>query len=212
MTTPPSAADHLELVDWRQRMDAAFALARAAAASGDPAGGHATWKAARDDLFRTHPQSPLPADDPLRETGLPWFDYDPAYRFSVPVRPAPAETRPVVVGEDGTLELRRSGVVELPDPVGASLDVWSLAQYGGGLFVPLRDGTAGRESYGGGRYLLDTAKGAWLGGHGDEVVLDLNFAYHPSCRYDPRWQCPLAPPGNTVEARVEAGERLAHPA
>ncbi|GAA0974528.1 hypothetical protein GCM10009562_15940 [Nocardioides aquaticus] len=206
--TDQHADQHLELVDWRHRMGAAFGLARDAAAAGEAARGHAAWRAARDELFRSHPQSPLPVDDPLRETGLPWFDYDPTYRFSVPVRPAPQEVRPVVVGEDGTLELRRIGVVDLPDPAGASLDVWSLAQYGGGLFVPLRDGTAGQETYGGGRYLLDTAKGAWLGGHGDEIVLDLNFAYHPSCRYDPRWQCPLAPEGNTVSARVEAGERL----
>ncbi len=189
-------------------MGAAFDLARDAGAAGDPAGGHVAWKAARDLLFRTHPQSPLPADDPLRGTGLPWFNYDPAYRFSVPLRPAPDAVRPVVLGEDGTLGLRRVGRVELPEPVGAGLDVWSLAQYGGGLFVPLRDGTAGQETYGGGRYLLDTAKGAWLGGQGDEVVLDLNFAYHPSCRYDPRWQCPLAPPGNIVDARVLAGEQL----
>lgn len=189
-------------------MGAAFALARDAAAAGDPAGGHAAWRAARDELFRTHPQSPLPADDPLRESGLPWADYDPAYRFSTPLLPAPDEVRPVVLGEDGTLDLRRVGRVELPGPVDASLDVWSLAQYGGGLFVPLRDGTAGQESYGGGRYLLDTAKGAWLGADDDGIVLDLNFAYHPSCRYDARWQCPLAPGGNTVTARVEVGEQL----
>ena len=81
-------------------------------------------------------------------------------------------------------------------------------QYAGGLFVPLRDGTAGSGSYGAGRYLLDTAKGAWLGGDESALVLDLNFAYHPSCRYDDRWRCPLAPAGNTIPARVEAGERL----
>ena len=64
-------------------------------------------------------------------------------------------------------------------------------------------------SYGAGRYLLDTAKGSWLGGDASSMVLDLNFAYHPSCRYDDRWRCPLAAPGNTVEVRVEAGERMA---
>ena len=92
-------------------------------------------------------------------------------------------------------------------PVG-SLDVWRLFGYAGGLFVPLRDGTSGDTSYGGGRYLLDTAKGSWLGGDDRHFVVDLNFAYHPSCRYDPRWTCPLAQPGNTVTVPVEAGERL----
>jgi uncharacterized protein (DUF1684 family) len=88
------------------------------------------------------------------------------------------------------------------------VDVWWLAQYGGGLFVPLRDASAGRGSYGGGRYLLDTAKGADLGGTGAAIVVDLNFAYHPSCRYNPRWECPLAPEGNRIDIEVLAGERL----
>jgi len=40
------------------------------------------------------------------------------------------------------------------------------------------------------------------------LVIDLNFLYHPSCRYNPAWQCPLAPAGNTVAAPIRAGERL----
>jgi uncharacterized protein (DUF1684 family) len=93
------------------------------------------------------------------------------------------------------------GRVEVPQ-IG-SLDVWWLAQYGGGLFVPLRDATAGSSSYGGGRYLLDTAKGADLGGTHERLVIDLNFAYHPSCRYDPAWTCPLAPAGVDAKAIVD---------
>jgi len=86
--------------------------------------------------------------------------------------------------------------------------VWWLRQYAGGLFLPLRDGTAGESSYGGGRYVLDTAKGADLGGQDGRLIVDLNFLYHPSCRYNDAWLCPLAPPGNTISTRVSAGERL----
>jgi uncharacterized protein (DUF1684 family) len=134
-------------------------------------------------------------------------------RFEVELRPADDAELRLSTGDDGVTTLRRVGVVELPDPVAGRLDVWWLAQYGGGIFLPFRDGTAGHDSYGAGRYLLDTAKGADLGpGRGDVVggtmVLDFNFAYHPSCRYDPRWVCPLAPVGNRLDARVEAGERL----
>jgi hypothetical protein len=111
----------------------------------------------------------------------------------------------VPTSSDGTIHLTRIGTVRL---LAESLDVWWLAQYGGGIFVPLRDGTAARETYGAGRYLLDTAKGADLGGTDTEFVIDLNFAYHPSCRYNPRWECPLAPVGNRVSSSVEAGERL----
>jgi len=86
--------------------------------------------------------------------------------------------------------------------------VWWLGSYGGGVFVPLRDATSGRTTYGGGRYLLDTVKGADLGGSASDgvLVLDLNFAYNPSCAYDPAWACPLAPPGNVLAVEVPAGE------
>ncbi len=196
----------LTLLDWRRRVHEMYADVRAEA---DHQVAHARWRAARDDLFRTHPQTPLMDADPLREGGLPYWPYDPALRFDVAMLDAePTEDRVVDAGGDGPLTMQRIGRVELPDPVGGGLDVWWLRQYGGGIFVPLRDGTSGNGSYGGGRYLLDTAKGSWLGGTDASITLDLNFAYHPSCRYNPRWQCPLAPPGNTITARIEAGEQL----
>ena len=86
--------------------------------------------------------------------------------------------------------------------------VMQIAVYGGGVFIPFRDGTSGSETYGAGRYLLDTVKGADLGGTGDRLVLDFNYAYHPSCAYDPRWSCPLAPRANWLTVPVRVGERL----
>jgi len=112
-----------------------------------------------------------------------------------------------VAADHGPIVLRRIGSVTVAE-LGVTLDVWWLAQYAGGLFLPLRDGTAGHGSYGGGRYLLDTAKGADLGGDFDRLVLDFNFAYHPSCRYNPAWECPLAPEGNTTSVPIEVGERM----
>jgi len=41
------------------------------------------------------------------------------------------------------------------------------------------------------------------------MVLDFNFAYNPSCAYDPAWACPLAQPGNTVAVEIPVGERYA---
>jgi uncharacterized protein (DUF1684 family) len=196
----------ISLIDWRRQVNEMYAAVRAAA---DPEAAHARWREERDRLFREHPQTPLLENDPLRETGLPYWPYDPSLRFEAALLPVePTEDRRVDVGDDGTLTMRLIGRVELPSPMDGALDVWWLRQYGGGMFVPLRDGTSGDGSYGGGRYLLDTAKGSWLGGDGDSIILDLNYAYHPSCRYNPRWQCPLAPPGNTITARIEAGERL----
>jgi uncharacterized protein (DUF1684 family) len=101
--------------------------------------------------------------------------------------------------------LRRIGLVDLP--VGR-LTVYWIDVYGGGVFVPFRDATSGRETYGAGRYLLDTIKGADLGGEADNLVLDFNYAYHPSCAYDARWSCPLTLE-NTLAVTIRAGERLA---
>ncbi|KQY56205.1 hypothetical protein ASD11_16355 [Aeromicrobium sp. Root495] len=191
------------LVDWRLRVADLYAAVRADA---DHDRAHARWRSGRDELFRTHPQSPLPARDPLRETGLPYWPYDTDWRLVVPVVAAEDDERVLDTGDDGSLVMRRVGRATLPE--GEGLDVWRMHQYAGGLFVPIKDGTSGRESYGAGRYVLDTAKGSWLGGTDDELVLDLNFAYHPSCRYDDRWRCPLAAPGNTIGSSVTAGERL----
>ena len=82
-----------------------------------------------------------------------------------------------------------------------------LDAYGGGLFLPFRDATNGGETYGGGRYLLDQVKGADLGASADgRLILDFNYAYHPSCAHDPQWTCPLAPAGSVLHLPVRAGE------
>jgi hypothetical protein len=159
----------------------------------------------RDDLFGKHPQSALDAAGRARFRGLRYWPYDPRWRFHARVRSKPGEraTWRTSTGED--VAMRRIGLVDLP--VG-SLEVYWIDVYGGGVFIPFRDGTSGAETYGGGRYLLDTVKGADLGSTAaGELVLDLNFAYHPSCHYHHRWSCPLAPRENHLAARIEAGER-----
>ena len=74
--------------------------------------------------------------------------------------------------------------------------------------MPFRDRTAGSESYGAGRYLLEPVKGADLGLDEGRLVLDFNFSFHPSCRYDEAYRCPLAPPESVLAGAVRAGERL----
>jgi uncharacterized protein (DUF1684 family) len=87
-----------------------------------------------------------------------------------------------------------------------SLDLYWLETYGGGVFLPFRDATSGGETYGAGRYLLDTVKGADLGGTDSTLVVDFNFAYNPSCAWDDAWACPLSPPANRLTFEVAAGE------
>ena len=195
--------DAYDVVDWRRQV---FALYAAVRSESDPAAGHARWRRARDDLFAHHPAAPLLPEERAGFGGLDVAPYDPAWRFEVAIEPADTATWEVETGTDGVVPFERIGVVTLPD-VG-TLDVWRLTTYGGGVFVPMRDGGCGQPGggYGGGRYLLDTVKGADLGGDGRRLVVDLNFAYAPSCAYDPAWACPLAPAGNRVDTVVPVGE------
>lgn len=195
----------LQLADWRRRMADLYGQVRA---EDDPQAAWELWRTGRDELFRHHDQSPLSYDDPMRPTGLSYWPYDPMLRFELPVLASPIQRLTVSTDNHEQTILERIGHVVLPPPLDAPVDLWRMAQYGDGLFLPLRDGTAGDTSYGGGRYVIDTAKGAYLGGRADHLIVDLNFAYHPSCRYNSRWLCPLAPEGNIISAAVRAGETL----
>jgi uncharacterized protein len=196
----------LTLLDWRRQVRDLYAGVRA---DPDPVSAHEFWRTTRDQLFATHPDSPLLPGARAAFTGLNVAPYDPALRFEVTLDPdVEAHRLEVPTATDGVVPFERIGVLRLPGL--GDLDAWWLESYGGGLFVPVKDAAAGRETYGGGRYLLDTVKGADLGGdvRAGQLVIDLNFAYNPSCAYDPAWTCPLAPPGNTLAAPVRGGELL----
>jgi len=196
----------LEVADWRYRVFALYAEVRAAT---DLAAAHDLWRRTRDDLFATHPSTPLLPEDKADFTGLKVRPYDPDWRFEVEITPAEPRSFEFETGTDGTVPFDLLGVADVPG-VGP-LDVWRLASYGGGLFVPVKDALSrvAGGTYGGGRYLIDTIKGAHLGTGAapESVVLDFNFAYNPSCAYDPAWACPLAQPGNTVTVEIPVGER-----
>ncbi|MEO7122347.1 MAG: DUF1684 domain-containing protein [Lacisediminihabitans sp.] len=198
----------LQVADWRRRVFALYAEVRAASA---PAIGHQVWQAERDELFFDHPSTPLLPDDLAGFTGLPIAPYDPSWRFEAELLETEPARLDVETGTDGIVPFERLGRVSLPE-IG-TLDVWLLTSYGGGIFVPVKDARAGRAggTYGGGRYLLDTIKGADLGpgAHPESLVLDFNFAYNPSCAYDPAWACPLAQAGNTLAVEIPVGERYA---
>jgi uncharacterized protein (DUF1684 family) len=213
-----SAADRLSLADWRRRISTLYSEVRAMAAS-DPAAAHAHWRAVRERLFREHPQSPVPQAARADFRAL-HFEHDPLLRFHAVVEPAaPAEPGglPLELPNSGSdsLSFSRIGRVRLPFPGGErTLSVFWMAGYAGGLFIPFRDPTNGDTTYGAGRYLVDAAKAADLGAApGPEpsnwaLILDFNFAFQPSCAFDPRWACPLAPPENRLDIAIRAGEHL----
>ncbi|MFL5736083.1 MAG: DUF1684 domain-containing protein [Actinomycetota bacterium] len=197
--------ERLTLADWRRRIAALYEEVRT---TPDQGRGWERWRAVRNDLFRDHPQSPLPAAERETFPGLPFFDYDPGMRVLAEVVEREPEHYEIQTSGDGTYGFTRFGGARFD--VGSeavALELYWLDGYVGGVFVPFRDATGGSETYGAGRYLLDTGKGADLGMEGDRLVLDFNFAYNPSCAYDPRWVCPLAPPPNRIAAPIRAGER-----
>jgi uncharacterized protein (DUF1684 family) len=186
--------DELTLLDWKRRIFALYAEVRAA---DEPESAWQRWCDVRAELYRTHPQSPRVGGEPA------YFPYDPQLRFDASVEhvePARLE----IAGSAGSVtRFRRFALARFGD---RKLELYWLEAYGGGVFLPFHDETAGRETYGPGRYLLDTVKGADLGGEDGALVLDFNFAFNPSCAWDAGWACPLAPPANRLALRIEAGE------
>ena len=203
----PTHINELELMEWKRAVASLYASVRA---TDDPRSAWEEWRRVRDELFKHHPQSPIPADKRVTFAGIPSYDYDPAFRVAADLSPADDARTEIATSGDDPYVFRRIATAAF-ELSGArqTLSVFWLEGYGGGLFVSFRDATSGAETYGAGRYLLDTVKGADLGMDGPRLVLDFNFAYNPSCSYDPRWVCPLAPPENRLDLPVRAGERLA---
>lgn len=200
------ATDPLRLLDWRRRV---FELYREIRRSSDPRAAWATWCATRAELFATHAQSPLAPATRREFQGLRYFDYDPEARALGSVEEADPQTYDIPTSGGGSLRFVRFAVARFRlFGHRLALDLYWLEGYGGGVFLPFSDVTSGVETYGGGRYLLDTIKGADLGDEDGRLVLDFNFAYNPSCAYDPRWVCPRVPAPNRLSVAVRAGERL----
>jgi uncharacterized protein (DUF1684 family) len=186
--------DELTLLDWKRRIFALYAEVRAA---GDPQSAWQRWCTVRAGLYRLHPQSPRVGGEPA------YFPYDADLRFEASVERVEPALLEIAGSGGSTTRFRRFALAHFGD---TQLELYWLEAYGGGIFLPFRDGTSGRETYGAGRYLIDTVKGADLGGAEDTLVLDFNFAFNPSCAWDDRWACPLAPPANRLERRIAGGE------
>jgi uncharacterized protein (DUF1684 family) len=197
--------EELTLLDWKRRIFELYAEIRS---DRDPARAWDRWRSVRDELFRSHVQSPLPADHRASFTGLPLYAYDPALRMQASVVPAPREQREIATSGEHPYSFTRFARAQFELGGPQTLDLHWLDGYGGGVFLSFADATSGKETYGACRYLLDTVKGADLGETNGRLILDFNFSYNPSCAYDPRWVCPLAPPGNRLAVPVRGGERL----
>ncbi len=198
-------ANTLDLVDYRRRVAQIYGDVLEAGAGQQS---WERWRDARTELLLTHTQSPLMDRDQFGST-LPYFDYDPSWKVIGTVEPLEPDDTPEKMAEGSSI-LNQIGWVRF-DREGEQhrLGLFWLDAYGGGLLLPFRDTTNGSSTYGAGRYLLDGAKSADLGSAGpNQLILNFNFAYQPSCMWDPQWACPLAPPSNHLTTAVEAGEQM----
>jgi len=190
--------DDLDLADWRERV-ARLYLSDASLEE---------FRRVRDELFATHPQSPIPPAARHGFAGLSYFERNDAAVMEAPLLPADGPLEVDTGGPDGIIHYRRVAIADTPR---GKLTLFWIDAYGGGLFLPVRDATSGHGSYGGGRYLTDTVKGTFGRGvvvlPGQRIRLDFNYLYNPSCAYDDRWACPLAPRENWLACKIEAGER-----
>jgi uncharacterized protein (DUF1684 family) len=201
-----SAQEIVDLVDWRRRVGDLYRL--------QDEDRLIKFRECRDDLFRSHPQSPLSEDQRRSFAGLRYFAPDSLYRLNTTLKPSrSSETLQIETGgEDGTITYQRVGTVDFGlAGQSCSLTVFWMRGYGGGLFLPFRDATSGKETYGGGRYLFDTVKNTdglslEVNAGSLELTIDFNYGYNPSCAYNPRWLCPLAPRENWLTVPIRAGE------
>lgn len=199
--------DRIALADWRRTISESYAAVRNAPESGRIFAWQ-DWRATRNDLFKIHSQSPLERHQRADFSGLPYFEYRPEYCVEATLASDVAsESFQVYLSTDGDFNYSRVARAHFAiNGIAAQLTLFWIEGYGGGLFLPFKDGTNGRETYGGGRYLYDTIKGVDLGVSPEKIILDFNFAYNPSCAYHPRWVCPLSPRENTLPFPISAGE------
>jgi len=193
----------LELADYRAAVAGLYAEVTH---TSHPEATWETWRQERAALLATHPQSPFSGRP--GSTRPEFHPYDPTWR--VLGRVIPETDGPPLHVEQA------DGSAEHFDPIGSvefvrseqrhALPLYWLRGYSGGLFLPFADATNGDTTYGSGRYLLDQAKSAFLGFEDGRLVLDFNFAYHPSCVWGD-WICPLPHAESRLDVRVEAGER-----
>lgn len=210
--------EFLDLYDYRTRVAAMYRERNRATLDGhEPEKVWARFLRARNALFATHPQSALDEEQCARFKGLHYFPYNPAACVEAEVD---SQVEPVVltIAMNAHESMTMTRVAHLHFMLAgqqATLSMYWLNIYGGGLFLPFRDATAPAESYGGGRYLFDTIKGSdFLLAPGaslmERIVLDFNYAYNPSCAYNSRWVCPLAPKENRLSIAIRAGEQNFH--
>ena len=207
-------SDYLDLFDYRTRVAEMYRKRRQSSLAGEDAASVVQrFREFRDELFAKHLQSALDQEQKQKFQRLRYFPYNPAMCVAADIeRNVEPQVLSVAMNAEETMTMTAVGRLHFAlEGVKVALTLYWLNIYGGGLFLPFRDTTSPAESYGGGRYLFDTIKGSDFlpvpdASINERILLDFNYAYNPSCAYNDRWVCPLAPIENRLKVPVRAGE------
>jgi len=176
--------------------------------------GISQWKAnlegvrqTKDSFFAQQWQSPIPPQDRSRFKGLEYYPPDPDYRFELELHEHPEKQSVRMAytkGNEqdflrwGEFRFKISGREQ-------ALQAYKSSGEEEMLFVPFKDATSGKETYGAGRYLdLEPKRDRIAEG---EWILDFNQAYNPWCAYSEAYTCPFVPAENWLEVPILAGEK-----
>src|SRR3990172_10716157 len=184
-----------ELEEFRQRKDEFFS------AKGGSASGGKT-------------ESPIPAEERSSFSGLKYFPENSALSFLVSLTRTQEEELEFETSSGEKKRFKRIGKIGFSvEGQPAQLTLYQAAS--GSYFLPFRDATSGKETYGAGRYLEVEEKPRRPDGVGAPTEasvfeLDFNYAYNPYCAYAPNYSCPLPPLENWLKVPIEAGEKKFH--
>lgn len=134
--------------------------------------------------------------------GIDYFDIDPGFRFEARFEAHPAGRTMDIVNMLGMVEpMANPGRVSF-EKDGVTYSLEALDEGDGRLFFVFADRTSGHETYAASRFVYAEAAGP-----DGRTVLDFNRAYNPPCAFTPYSTCPMPPPENRLDLRIEAGEK-----
>lgn len=161
-----------------------------------------------DDFLANHPQSPLTDEQLLDFEHLNYYDENPDLAFTAEVTRFAAD-EPLIEMQTSTGDTRfyrRWGQFSFRvDGAMATLVIYS-DPYDDDFFMPFKDATNGRETYGAGRY-MDSHRPGLRPLNDHTVEIDLNYCYNPYCAYNDLYSCPLPPRENWLKVPIRAGEK-----
>jgi uncharacterized protein (DUF1684 family) len=158
-------------------------------------------RAEKDAYFRRNPYSPLEPEDRQTFSGLKYYEPDLAFQYILQLQPADPERITLQTNTGDEQTYNRIGTVKFEvDGEPAEAAIYQSTN-DDDLFLPFRDATSGKETYGAGRYLEPVDLG------NAEVLVDFNLAYNPYCAYSPNYSCPLPPVENWLKVPIRAGEK-----